>query len=77
MPEYLAPGVYVEETSVVLGPIAPSPTSTTAFVGATLKGSLHMATEVSNFAEYREAFGPTSSASPVSIAVLHFFSNGG
>lgn len=77
MSEYLAPGVYVEETSVVHGPISPSPTSTTAFVGATLKGSLHTATEVSSFAEYRDAFGPASSASPVSLAVLHFFSNGG
>ena len=77
MPEYLAPGVYVEETSLVHGPIAPSPTSTTAFVGATLKGSLHTATEVSSFAEYRDAFGSASSASPVSLAVLHFFSNGG
>jgi phage tail sheath protein FI len=38
MPEYLAPGVYVEGTSFVHGPIAPSQTSIAAFVGATTKG---------------------------------------
>jgi phage tail sheath protein FI len=77
MPEYLSPGVYVEETSADRGPISPSATSTTAFVGATLKGPLNTATQVSSVAEYREIFGDILPASPVSLAVLQFFSNGG
>jgi phage tail sheath protein FI len=38
VPEYLAPGVYVEETSFRSKSIEGVSTSTTAFVGATLKG---------------------------------------
>ena len=38
MPEYLAPGVYVEETSFRSKSIEGVSTSTTAFVGATPKG---------------------------------------
>lgn len=38
MPEYLAPGVYVEETSFRSKSIEGVSTSTTAFIGATLKG---------------------------------------
>ena len=38
MPEYLAPGVYVEETSFRAKSIEGVGTSTTAFVGPTRKG---------------------------------------
>ena len=40
MPEYLAPGVYVEETSFRAKSIEGVGTSTTAFVGPTLKGPI-------------------------------------
>ena len=77
MPEYLAPGVYVEGTSFVHGPIAPSPTSIAAFVGATAKGPLHNPTHLNNIAAYRESFGLISPACPLSLSVFQFFSNGG
>jgi len=77
MPEYLAPGVYVEEARFVQGPIASAPTSITAFVGVAVKGPLHTATEVGSFAEYSEIFGPVSPSSPLSLGVFLFFSNGG
>ena len=77
MPEYLAPGIYVEEVNAGRHPIAAVSISTTAFVGATVKGPLDEATVVQSFATYSEVFGPASSASPVSLAVLQFFANGG
>ncbi len=77
MPEYLAPGVYVEEINAGPRPIAAVSISTTAFVGATVKGPLNEAKVVQSFATYSEVFGPASSASPVSLAVLQFFANGG
>ena len=40
MPEYLAPGVYVEETSFRAKSIEGVGTSTTAFVGPTRKGPM-------------------------------------
>jgi hypothetical protein len=40
MPEYLSPGVYVEETSFRAKSIEGVSTSTTAFVGPTRKGRL-------------------------------------
>lgn len=77
MPEYLAPGVYVEETSSAPGLITATTTSIAAIVGTTVKGPLDTPTEVRSFADYKEIFGPVSEASPTSMAVLHFFSNGG
>ena len=77
MPEYFAPGVFLEQTSFTRGPIASVATSATAFVGPTATGPVHTATQVNSLAEYRELFGNPSPASPVSISVLQFFSNGG
>jgi phage tail sheath protein FI len=42
MPEYLAPGVYVEETSFRAKSIEGVGTSTTAFVGPTRKGPFRL-----------------------------------
>lgn len=77
MPKYFAPGIFLEPTSFTRGPIVSVATAATAFVGATLKGPVHTATQVNSVAEYRELFGAPSPASPVSISVLQFFSNGG
>lgn len=77
MPEYLAPGVFVEEARHGRGTIDSAGTSTTAFVGATRKGPAHTPTVVRSFAEYQSRFGPADSKSIVSIAVWHYFSNGG
>jgi len=77
MPKYLSPGVYVEEMRFGHGTISSARTSITAFVGATENGPLHTATEVGSAAEYGDIFGSPSPASPLSLAVFQYFSNGG
>jgi len=77
MPEYCAPGVYVEEFSSGRSPIAAVPTGTVAFVGATTRGPFSRPITVESLADYRRVFGPASTANPVSCAVSLFFANGG
>lgn len=77
MPKYLAPGVYIEEVRSGPGAIAAASTSTTAFVGITSRGPRQTPTVVRSITEFQAAFGPASRESLLSIAVLHFFSNGG
>jgi phage tail sheath protein FI len=58
MPEYLAPGVFVEESSSSPHPIAGVPTSTAGFVGPTLSGSAkRVPALVTSLAEYEAIFG--------------------
>ena len=58
MPEYLAPGVYVEEVQTGPPPIAPVGTSTAGFVGVTRRGPIEgPPTLVTNYAEFVRAFG--------------------
>ncbi len=66
MPEYLAPGVYVEEVSFRAKSIEGVGTSTTAFVGPTLKGPLSEKPEssrvltpevITSFGEFERVFG--------------------
>jgi phage tail sheath protein FI len=61
MPEYLAPGVYVEETSFRAKSIEGVGTSTTAFVGATRKGPLAADTQLpeilTSFADFERLYG--------------------
>lgn len=61
MPEYLAPGVYVEETSFRAKSIEGVGTSTTAFVGPTRKGPLASATALpellTSFADFERLYG--------------------
>src|SRR6185295_14080376 len=91
MPEYLAPGVYVEEVSFRAKSIEGVSTSTTAFVGPTRKGPLAGTPEIiTSFGEFERIFGglenlsftATSDAVPnilnyVAHAVRAFFDNGG
>jgi phage tail sheath protein FI len=58
MPEYLAPGVYVEEVQTGPPPIEPVGTSTAGFVGVTRRGPIEgPPTLVTNYAEFVRAFG--------------------
>ena len=77
MPQYLAPGIFIEEINAGTRPIEAAPTSTAAFVGAAAKGPLNKATVVRSYAAYCGVFGPALPASAVSLAVLLFFANGG
>ena len=91
MPEYLAPGVYVEEVSFRSKSIEGVSTSTCAFVGTTRKGPLSGAPEVITSAgEFERMYGGLKNLSFTSAgdsnpqtvnylahAVRAFFDNGG
>jgi uncharacterized protein len=93
VPEYLAPGVYVEETSFRAKSIEGVGTSTTAFVGATRKGPLASATQLpeilTSFADFERIYGGledlvTGNADPgtralnfLAHAVRAYFNEGG
>lgn len=57
MPEYLAPGVYVEETSFRAKSIEGVGTSTTGFAGLALKGPLGQACFISSFGDFERIYG--------------------
>jgi uncharacterized protein len=57
MPEYLAPGVYVEETSFRAKSIEGVGTSTTAFVGPTRKGPFRVDDDDSSIPELLTSYG--------------------
>ncbi|MEZ4399286.1 MAG: phage tail sheath subtilisin-like domain-containing protein [Kofleriaceae bacterium] len=86
MPEYLHPGVYIEETSYRGKPIEGVSTSTAGLVGRTTKGPEGKPTLVTSFAQFRREFGepfPVSAGvTPgpgdyLGHAVRAFFDNGG
>ena len=57
MPEYLAPGVYIEEMPIQVKPIEGVPTSTAGFIGPCDKGPIKRAALVTNLAEFERAYG--------------------
>ncbi|HET7020917.1 MAG TPA: hypothetical protein VFI58_09410, partial [Xanthobacteraceae bacterium] len=57
--------------------IAGVPTSTTAFVGATVSGPIEAPSLVGSFAEYEAQFGAISADMPLGYAVQQYFFNGG
>jgi phage tail sheath protein FI len=85
MPEYLAPGVYVEETSFRAKSIEGVSTSTTAFAGPTRKGPTSGAavliTSFGDFERIYGGFGNLQFAAEVpnyiAHAVRNYFDNGG
>lgn len=91
MPEYLAPGVFVEEVSFRSKSIEGVSTSTSAFVGSTLKGPHAVAPPlITSFAEFERIYGgldnlsysAATDAAPdmpnyMAHAVRAFFENGG
>jgi uncharacterized protein len=87
MPEYLAPGVYIEEVDLGPVPIAGVSTSTAGIVGLTQRGPTNVPTLCTSFGDYLTAFGgmlpPNASVNlpagwnSVPYAVDAFFRNGG
>lgn len=83
MPEYLAPGVYVEEVDTGSKPIEGVSTSTAGFVGVTERGPIDVPILVTSTGEFQRWFGgelpisdfPTFRHLP--HAVEGFFTNGG
>ena len=77
MPVEIAyPGVYIEEVRTGT-PIPGVPTSTAAFVGASVAGAVGVPTGIRSFAEFQRAFGDLAPGLTLGHAVRQFFDNGG
>jgi phage tail sheath protein FI len=78
MPEYLSPGVYVEELPSGLQPIEGVSTSTAGFLGSTERGPQY-ANLITSWVEYQRWYGAyaTRPDSYLPYAVQGFFDNGG
>lgn len=76
MPEYLAPGVYVEEFEIGAKPIEGVSTSTAGFVGETERGPIAPRL-ITNFEEFRRVYGGYIARSYLPYAIEGFFTNGG
>ena len=84
MPEYLSPGVYVEEFESGSKPMEGVGTSTAGFIGLSVKGpDKGIPQLVTNFADFRRKYGGYLSQAEfedyrfLAYAVEHFFINGG
>lgn len=84
MPEYLSPGVYVEEFESGSKPMEGVGTSTAGFIGLSVKGPDSGTPQlVTNFADFRRKYGGYLSQAEfedyrfLAYAVEHFFINGG
>src|SRR4051812_512998 len=76
MPEYLAPGVYIEEISIGPKPIEGVSTSTAGFLGPTERGPEY-AKLVTSWLEFQRWYGQYIPDSYLAYAVQGFFDNGG
>jgi uncharacterized protein len=77
MPEYLHPGVYIEEIERGPRPIEGVPTSTAAFLGAAERGSITPRL-VTSYKDYQRWFGNVFNPNEfLPYAVNGFFENGG
>jgi phage tail sheath protein FI len=74
MPEYLAPGVYVEELPAQHHSIQGVSTSTVGFIGVAQQASSAVA--ITGFADFERTMG-SSASERLTIAVKGFFKNGG
>src|SRR5262249_52806490 len=88
MPEYLAPGVYVEEVDTGSKPIEGVSTSTAGMIGVTERGPANVPILVTSYGEYTRWFGerldfedysngPSDPHCYLPHAVEGFFTNGG
>lgn len=77
MPNYLSPGVYVEEVSSGVKPIAGVGTSVGAFVGIAEKGIIGKAVLITNWSQFVNEFGSFIPNAYLAYAVYNFFAEGG
>lgn len=77
MPEFIAPGVYIEETSFRMKSIEGVSTATTAFVGTTSLGPANSPATVTSYADFERTFGPLAASYEMGYVVRAFFANGG
>ncbi|HEX2926967.1 MAG TPA: phage tail sheath C-terminal domain-containing protein [Ruminiclostridium sp.] len=77
MPNYLSPGVYVEEVSSGVKPIEGVGTSVGAFIGVAERGVIGKAVLVTNWSQYVTEFGGFIPNAYLAYAVYNFFAEGG
>src|SRR5215204_695918 len=86
MPEYLSPGVYIEERDTGTRPIEGVGTAMAAFVGLAPAGPANQPVLITNWQQYVETFGaveeggsrnPHLNGAYLSHAVYGYFLNGG
>lgn len=76
-PEYLSPGVYVEEIDKGTKPIEGVGTACAAFVGFAEQGPVNQPTFIPNFTEFVNTFGGFIKGGYLAPAVYGYFQNGG
>jgi phage tail sheath protein FI len=76
-PEYLSPGVYVEEVDKGTKPIEGAGTACAAFVGFAERGPVNQPTFIPNFTEFVNTFGGFVKGGYLAPAVYGYFQNGG
>src|SRR4051795_10350696 len=77
MPNYLSPGVYVEEMEAGSRPIEGVGTAVAAFVGLAAQGHFNTPTLVTNWSQFVSAFGDFMEGSYLAHSVYGYFNNGG
>jgi uncharacterized protein len=77
VPEYLHPGVYVQEEPSGAKPIEGASTSTACFVGGASRGRPNYPTFITNWSQFERAFGSFTKDHHMPLAVYQFFQNGG
>ena len=77
MPNYLSPGVYVEELEAGSRPIEGVGTAVAAFIGFADEGPANTPTLVSNWAQFVNTFGDFTDHGYLHHSVYGYFQNGG
>ena len=77
MPQYLSPGVYVEEIDSGAKPIEGVGTAVAAFIGLAEKGPFNQPTLCSNWTQFTKTFGGFIEGASLARSVFGFFQNGG
>ena len=76
-PEYLSPGVYVEEVDKGSKPIEGAGTACAAFIGFAEKGPINQPTFIPNWTEFINTFGGFIKGGYLASSVYGYFQNGG
>ncbi|GAU70317.1 putative phage tail sheath protein [Streptomyces sp. NBRC 110611] len=77
MPNYLSPGVFVEEMEGGSRPVEGVGTAVAAFVGFAEKGPLDRPVRVTNWSQFAQTFGDFMEGSYLGHSVYGYFANGG
>src|SRR5438270_2581793 len=77
MPQYLSPGVYVEEVEAGSRPIEGVGTAVAAFVGLAERGPFNQPVLCTNWTQFVQAFGDFVDGAYLAHAVFGYFLNGG